>query len=47
MLIDTHCHLDFKDFDNDRDEVIARAVDSGVGRIINVGSSAEGSRRSV
>ena len=47
MLIDTHCHLDFKDFDPDRDEVINRAKEAGVGRIINVGSSVEGSRRSI
>ncbi len=47
MLIDTHCHLDFKDFDHDRDEVISRASNAGVGRIINVASSVEGSRRSV
>ncbi len=47
MIIDTHCHLDFKDFDRDRDEVIDRAKKAGVGRIINVGSSIEGTRRSV
>jgi len=47
MLIDTHCHLDFKDFDLNRDEVISRAVKAGVGRIINVGSSLEGSERAV
>lgn len=47
MLIDTHCHLDFKDFDHDRDAVLERAKAAGVGRIINVGSSLEGSRRSV
>lgn len=47
MLIDTHCHLDFKDFDVDRDEVISRALKAGVGKMINVGSSIEGSRRSV
>lgn len=34
MLIDTHCHLDFERFDEDRDEVIARAVEAGVRRII-------------
>lgn len=45
MLIDTHCHLDFKDFDTDRDSVIDRARQKGVVRIINVGSSVEGSRR--
>ncbi|MDP3790846.1 MAG: YchF/TatD family DNA exonuclease [Candidatus Omnitrophota bacterium] len=47
MLIDTHCHLDFKDFDADRGAVLDRAVKAAVARIINVGSSIEGSRRCV
>jgi len=47
MLIDTHCHLDFKDFDKDCDNVVSRAVEKGVVRIINVASSVEGSRRAV
>lgn len=47
MIVDTHCHLDFKDFDNDRDGVIDRAKEKGVVRIINVGSSVEGSRHAV
>jgi len=34
MLIDTHCHLDFDRFDEDRDQVVARAADSDVRRII-------------
>lgn len=46
-LIDTHCHLDFKDFDQNRDAVLDRAVNAGVRKIINVGSSLEGSRRAV
>ena len=34
MLTDTHCHLDFHKFDEDRDAVIQRAVNSGVTRIL-------------
>lgn len=47
MLIDTHCHLDFKDFDDDRTSVLNRSRDNGVGVIINVGSSVEGTARSI
>ena len=47
MLIDTHCHLDFEDFDRDRDEVIDRARGADVSAIINVASSIEGTRRSI
>ncbi len=36
MLIDSHCHLDFPDFDEDRDAVIARAEDEGVQKIISI-----------
>ncbi|MDD5424276.1 MAG: TatD family hydrolase [Dehalococcoidales bacterium] len=45
-LVDTHCHLDFPEFDADRDDVIKRAGEAGIGNIINVASSLEGSRRS-
>lgn len=47
MLIDTHCHLDFPDFDADRDEVIENAVKGGLERLINVSSSLTGSRNSI
>ncbi len=47
MLIDTHCHLDFKDFNDDRKDVLKRARDIGVMFIINVGSSMEGTARSI
>ncbi len=46
-LVDTHCHLDFEDFDSDREDVIKRASEVGVKYIINIGSSIKGSRRSI
>ncbi len=47
MIVDTHCHLDFKDFDRDLDHVLDRAREKGIVRIINVASSLEGARRAV
>jgi TatD DNase family protein len=47
MLIDTHCHLDFPEFDADRGEVLKRAADAGVKYVINIGSSLQGSINSV
>jgi len=46
-LVDTHCHLDFPEFDQDRDQVIKRAKTEGIDYIINIGSSLSGSRRSL
>ena len=37
MLIDTHAHLDMKDYNDDLDEVIERALDRGINYIISVG----------
>lgn len=47
FCIDTHCHLDFPQFEADREEVIKRANSAQVKYIINIGSSLEGSRKSV
>ncbi len=37
-LVDSHCHLDDKQFDPDRDEVIARAREAGVERMMAIGT---------
>jgi len=43
MLIDTHCHLDFPQFDLDRELMIQRAEAAGVAYFINIGSTLESS----
>jgi TatD DNase family protein len=47
MLIETHAHLDYPDFAPDFDDVMQRATDAGVTRIITIGTSVESSRRAV
>jgi TatD DNase family protein len=46
-MIDTHAHLDFPDYNADRDEVIARAQSAGVKRIVNIGCDLKSSANSV
>ncbi len=36
MLIDTHCHLDFADFDAERDELVERAHAAGVAQMVTI-----------
>ena len=47
MLIETHAHLDYPDFAIDLDDVIRRANEAGVSRIITIGTSIESSRHAV
>jgi TatD DNase family protein len=37
-LIDSHCHLDSPEFDADRDEVVARALEAGVEHMVAIGT---------
>ncbi len=46
-MVDVHCHLNLHAFDSDWEEVANRAFDSGVTKIINVGTSIPSSRRAV
>ncbi|WFU10568.1 TatD family hydrolase [Rhizobium sp. CB3090] len=36
MLIDTHCHLDFADFEEERDAIVARAHEVGVKQMVTI-----------
>jgi TatD DNase family protein len=47
MLIDTHAHLDYTDYDPDRAAVIARAAEAGVTGIISIGTRLDSSARAV
>lgn len=36
QITDSHCHLDFPDFDGERDAIIERAVAAGVTRMVSI-----------
>lgn len=35
-ITDSHCHLDFPDFDGERDALVARAAEAGVHRMVTI-----------
>jgi TatD DNase family protein len=47
MLIDTHAHLDFPNYDKDRDIVIRRAFDEGLSAIVTVGFDLNSSKKAI
>jgi TatD DNase family protein len=46
MIFDTHCHLQFPQYDNDREEMIARAIAKKI-NMICVGTDLETSKRAI
>ena len=46
-LFDSHCHVDDRKFDGDRDEVLARMTEYGVTRYAVVGSDMESSKHAI
>lgn len=46
MLIDTHCHLNFDEFKNEREEIIARCFKNDIW-LINIGADYETSKKAV
>ncbi|NDJ84511.1 MAG: TatD family hydrolase [Chloroflexi bacterium] len=46
-LIDTHCHLDFEAYDEDRDAVVSRAREHGIARVVNPGTDIRTSQAAI
>jgi TatD DNase family protein len=46
-MIDSHCHLDFEEFDGWRDEAVKNALSAGVHTIVNIGTDLQTSINSV
>ncbi len=44
---ETHCHLDFNNYDKDRKQVIEKCIKSGVDYFINIGIDEQTSRESI
>ncbi len=47
MMIDSHAHLELRDFDSDREDVIKRARDAGVDAIVTIGIDLNDCRKAV
>jgi TatD DNase family protein len=46
-FFDTHAHLDYPDYAQDLNDVIARAQSAGISKMISIGTSLESSRRAI
>jgi len=46
-MIDTHCHLDFPDYNDDRAAVLTAAREAGITKLVNIGCDLKSSQASV
>jgi TatD DNase family protein len=46
-LTDTHCHLNFTEFDLDRDQIIERALNNGITKILIPGIDIDSSKKAI
>lgn len=47
MIFETHAHYDDRRFDDDREELLQKIEESGIGRIINSGASVDSTKKTV
>jgi TatD DNase family protein len=47
MFIDTHCHLQFQQFDEDREVVIQRAIQNEIDAMLTIGTDLKSSRDAI
>ncbi|MBI3876514.1 MAG: TatD family hydrolase, partial [Verrucomicrobia bacterium] len=47
IFYDTHAHLDFDDFNADVEQVVARAAEAGIAKIVTIGTDLDSSTRAV
>ena len=47
VFYDTHAHLDYPDFANEVPQLLARAVEAGITKVISIGTDLESSKRAI
>jgi TatD DNase family protein len=47
IFFDTHAHLDYPEYEKDFSEVLVRAQNAGITKIISIGTSLDSSRRAI
>src|SRR5262245_56837943 len=47
VFYDTHAHLDYPEFEADLEQIVSRAGDAGIAKIIYIGTDVDSSRRAI